>query len=354
MKIVYTGGGTLGSVTPLLAVHEELACDGFEAHWIGTRQGPERALVERAGIPFTVIATGKIRRYLHWRNLVDPFLLIIGFVQAMVFLVRTRPRVIVNAGSFVGVPVVIAGWFLGVPAVILQLDIDPVRSNLLTAPFARALCVAAEECAQYFPKEKITVTGIPVRKMVSRPNFAKHHETSQNLDVTVSSILVTGGGTGAQKLNDLVFQSISRLTEKTDVIHLTGKNKEGESAQLARSNPRYHPAAFEGDTLSMFMDVDVVVTRAGMGTLAELSALRKPVIIIPIPHSPQEKNAAFAAQHNAARILSEENLTPDAFVHAILDLLSNREVRNALSKNIATLFPSDAATRVARIIRNIV
>ncbi|MEK7122276.1 MAG: UDP-N-acetylglucosamine--N-acetylmuramyl-(pentapeptide) pyrophosphoryl-undecaprenol N-acetylglucosamine transferase [Patescibacteria group bacterium] len=340
MNILFTGGGTLGSVTPLLAVYEELSRDGVKAHWIGTRMGPERTLVERAGIPFFAMTTGKVRRYIHWRNLVDPFLLVIGFVQAFIFLFRVRPDMIVNAGSFVGVPVVIAGWLIGIPSVIIQLDVEPVRSNLLTAPIASAICVAVVETAHHFPKEKTTVTGIPVRKLMSRPK-----PTSDRL-----TLLVTGGGIGAQKINELVLSSLDRLTSVADVIHYTGAFKDEEGLKAAQRNARYHPIAF-GMKMTDLVRADVVVTRAGMGTLAELAMLGKPAVVIPLPDSPQEVNARYFENRHAAIVRSQKELTPERFADEVIELLDNEAIRQSLSRAIVKVFPHDASKRVAEIIQ---
>lgn len=343
-KIVYAGGGTLGSVTPLLAVHEELSERSITAHWIGTRRGPERALVERAGLPFTAIASGKVRRYLHWRNFIDPFLFLLGFFQSIVLLVHIRPQVIVSAGSFVSAPVIIAGWLLRLPSVILQLDIEPVRTNLLITPFVRRICIAVPETARHFPQQKTIVTGIPTRRIPSRciPPF---------VSIDRHTLVVVGGGTGAQKINELVLASLGRLTERADVIHYTGLHKEGESKKAAQKNVRYHPRAFDEKMITDLAAADVVVTRAGMGTLAELAALAKPSIVIPIPHSPQEKNAAYFKAHDAVLILSQVGLSAERFCDAIIELFRDLERKRILGQHISHIFPSDAALRVATCIR---
>lgn len=346
-KIVYTGGGTLGSVTPLLAVHEELSERSVIAHWIGTRSGPERALVERAGLSFTGIVSGKVRRFLHWRNFVDPFLLLAGFFQALALLMRMRPQGIVSAGSFVSAPVIIAGWLLRIPSIILQLDIEPVRTNLLTAPLARHICVALPETAHHFPQQKTIVTGIPTRRIL--PKY-----TPPFVSIDRHTLVVVGGGTGARRINELVIASLDRLTERAEIIHYTGLHKEGESNRAAQMNMRYHPRAFGEELIADLAQADVVVTRAGMGTLAELAALGKPAIVIPIPDSPQEKNAEYARARGAAVVFLQNTLTPDIFADAVLALLSDGQKRAALSRQIADLFPKEASRHVADAIEKMI
>lgn len=351
MKILFTGGGTLGSVSPLLAVYEELFARGAitspEALWIGTRFGPERGAVVSAGIHFTPIFSGKIRRYIHWKNFIDPLMILVGLVQALFLIVKFHPDVMLNAGSYVGLPVVFASKFLYVPIVVLQLDCEPTRSNIVSASFAKRIGVAFPEMTRFFPEMKTSVVGIPVRA------FVKEHIFPQQ---NVPTILITGGGTGAKALNELVLQSITQLTAVAEVIHITGKNKEGASAAAAVQNTRYHPRAYADGAkmLAMLASADVVVTRAGMGTLAELSALGKPTIIIPIPHSHQEKNAVYFKRRAAAVILNQEELTAETFARAILDVLNDEKLKVVLRRRISILFPQDSASRVADIIQKVV
>lgn len=351
MKILFTGGGTLGSVTPLIVVYEELvarsALTPSEALWIGTRSGPERDVVGGAGIRFVSIFSGKIRRYIHWRNTVDPLLVFVGFCQALVFVAQFRPSIMLNAGSYVGLPVVLASWLFGVPVVILQLDCEPTRSNIISAPFARRIGVALPDMKQFFPEEKTSVVGIPTHA------YMHTHISSQQHTPT---IVITGGGTGAQALNELILQALAQLTKQAEIFHITGKNKEGKSISTAVHNHRYHPCAYAGndEMLAMFTSADIVVTRAGMGTLAELSALGVPTIIIPIPNSNQEKNAAYFKQHDAAVVLAQKELTSEEFANAILSLLNDNERKSILRKNMSSIFPSHSVSRVANIIQKAV
>lgn len=345
MKILFTGGGTLGSVSPLLAIYEELQTRGAlkpaDALWIGTRKGPEQNLVVGQGIRFTAIAAGKLRRYIHWRNLIDPILMIGGFIQACFIIGRFRPTVMLNAGSYVGLPVAYASRCFGVPIIILQLDIEPTRSNLLCAHMARYVGVSLPEIARFFPREKTRVVGIPVRASVSI-----HSRSVQGRP----TVLVTGGGTGAEALNMLVTKSLHIITHHAELVHMTGKNKEGASSVYAQRDPHYHPIAFSEDMATVMARADIIVTRAGMGTLAELSAMRKPTIIIPIPHSHQEKNALYFQDRDAAIVLRQEELTPEIFAETVIDLLHNDHRKHMLGTAIGRIFPSRASAHVADII----
>lgn len=346
MKILFTGGGTLGSVTPLLAVYEELVARGClsapDTLWVGTRTGPERTLVEQSGIFFVPIFAGKLRWYAHWRNLCDPLLTGAGFFQALYRIAQFRPTRIVHAGSFVAVPVAWAGWLCGVPIIIIQLDLAPVLSNRVTAPLATKICIAVPETARFFNTKKTVVTGIPVRRAVTlQPHRAGEKPV----------VYITGGGTGAESLNTLVFQSLERLVAHAEIVHALGNHKGAQSVELARRYPDYHPFEMSiREGLVAGARADVVVTRAGMGTLAELAVLGKPIIIIPLPHSPQEKNAAYVQSRGAALVLSHAETSPELFADTIRALCADVKEKERLSQNIARLFSPHAAARVADII----
>lgn len=350
MKILFTGGGTLGSVFPLIVVYEELIARGnmipSDVLWIGGRDGPERETVELQGIRFSSIITGKIRRYAHWRNSVDLALIAVGFFQSLYYIFRFQPTVIMNAGSYVGFPVLVAGWLLRVRCVILQLDVYPVRTNILTAPLAHTICVGFVESARFFPAKKTFVTGIPVRRAAYSLSL-----TSSERSGALPLIYIIGGSTGASALNKLVIQTIAPLSRVARIIHITGKQKGQENIALAAAYPNYKPYEFVGEeTLRYTAEADIVVSRAGAGVLAELSALKKPAILIPLPSSPQEHNAAAVEKMGGALVISQDTCTPELFVTALIRLLGDPARRRTLSEHIARLFPSDAAKRVAKTI----
>ncbi len=357
MNILFCGGGTLGSVTPLLAVFEKMreTCllrrEPLFASWIGTRSGPERELVERAGIPFYVCTAGKVRRYVDVRTIIAPILFFAGCIQAFILILRLRPSVIMNAASFVGVPVIIAGWILRKKIIILQIDIVPSLSNLLAAPFAHLIGVAVRDEMNSFNPLKTRIVGVPVRSIKTGDAVCEKLRASVPMDTAGPFIYITGGGTGAGSLNELVWQSLSYLEGVGHIIHVTGKDKFGQSNVLAKRFPCYHPYEFLSDTSMAFSAcADIVVTRAGIGTLSELSYLGKPTIIIPLLHSQQEKNADYAFQRKAAHVLSHASLTPEMFAASIRDLLEDRAERETLSKNISTLFPQNASRAVVDLV----
>lgn len=356
MKVLFAGGGTLGSVTPLLAVVEALRARGIvgigDVAWIGTKSGPERVLIEREGIPFASIIAAKFRRYFDFRNFIDPFLLIIGIVQAARIIVRVRPDRIVNAGSYIGVPVIIAGALLGKRCVIAQLDMRASLSNQIAAGFADQIAVANEQAGRAFSKKKTRVTGVPVRAAYHDPkkkqNAARALRRRLNISADLPILLVLGGGTGAQWINEFVWSLLPDLTALAHVILVTGQGKGSHSSRLM---DHYTEAELLGEEcMETIAGTDAVVTRAGMGTLAELAVLGKPTIIIPIPRSHQGDNAALFEREGAAIVCPQEHCGKERFLSFVRDILTDSDRRALLAKRITQVFPKDGAERLADVI----
>ncbi len=369
----------MGSVTPLLALAQELRCrrPDMRFFWIGTRGGPERKLVEETGIPFRAIYSGKWRRYVSFSNIIDPLLIVLGFFQSLVLIIVHRPSVIVSAGSFVSVPLVWAGFLLRVPSVIHQQDISVGLANKLMQPFAKKITVAFEEQLKLFPAKKVVWTGNPVREEILHGDRVKATELF-HLEEGIPTVLVTGGGTGAEFLNELVLASLPELTQFCQIIHLMGGNKfchprasppqadedpgiqvnSGLDSRL-RGNDieeknRYHSYEFLASGMPHALAAaDLVVSRAGMGILTELAALGKPAIVVPMPGTHQEKNAAFFARHGAIEVASQESLTPQKFIALVQGLLQDVKRQTILKDNILKLMPHHAAQRMAKEILKI-
>lgn len=344
--IVFVGGGTLGPVTPLLAVAEEIAGRGSAPvfQWIGTADGPERTLVEAAGIPFTAISAGKFRRYASFRNITDVYHVIAGFFQAFALLGRIRPGVVVAAGGYVAVPVAWAARLRCIPVHVHQQDIRPGLANKLMAPFAQSISVAFEPSRADFGA-KAAWTGNPVRPKLAKGEKEWVIEAFQ-IDRSVPNVLVLGGGTGAAGLNALVEAAAPSISARANVLHGTGKGKGSEA-----SSGRYHQIEFLGENIGdAFAAADLVVSRGGMGTLTELAALGKPTIVVPMPRSHQEENAAFFASYGAAVIVDERTETPEAFAASVLRLLGDDAERERMAAAMRSLAKPDAAARVADIV----
>jgi len=376
MKVVITGGGTGGSITPLLAMYQELKKRDNSFLFIGGRFTIEKDFAEENGIPFHSIASGKLRRYLDLSNLLAPIFVLIGFFQALYLLIKNRPNVVIAAGSFVSVPVIWASWLLKIPALIHQLDIKKGLANALMAPFATRITVTFPSSLKDFSRKKTVLTGNPVRDDIFLGTTQTAYQIF-NLKKEVPTLLILGGGTGALAINKIVNQSLSQLISFCQIIHIAGKGKnifqndklketyrpqtldtvladDKDLYHKEKTFEHYHVYEFLSDELKHAVQVaDLVVTRAGISTLTELAALEKPLIIIPLPNTHQEENAKYFERENAALILNQHLLTPELFTNFIHDLLRNKAKRDELSANIKKLFNPDAAARITNEIYKI-
>lgn len=337
-RVLLAGGGTMGSVSPLLALLPELKEAGVDVRWIGTRTGPERAFVEKAGVEFSWITTAKFHRYITPRLLIQPFSFLLAIGQAKWQLLKWRPDLIVSAAGFTAVPLTWVGWFWRIPSVIHQQDLHPSMSNKLMAPCARKITVAFEESVKHFG-DKAEWIGNPVRDLT--PTTEEF-----TLDSNYPTVLITGGGTGAQALNELVTAD---LCEFANVIHLTGKGREGEMEQI--EHERYHKYEFLGEEMKEALHkADVVVARAGLGTISELAALGKPAIIMPMPDTHQEANARMLAERSAAVVLNQKHTNAESFTMAVEKLATDAVAQKAVSENISALYKPEAEKRLKQIV----
>lgn len=326
MKILLTGGGTAGSVTPLLAIAEQLKKE--DILFVGTEDGPEKEMAEKAGLKYQPFISGKFRRYISFRTPLDGLKVGIAFIKAYFFLGKIKPDVIVSAGSFVSPPFIWAGKMRKIPSLVHHQDLQITLATKLMKNKATVLTKAFKE----IPLEA-KWTGNPVRDLTPKTNAIKF-ENSKPI------ILLTGGGLGAQKLNELATEELVKFC---NVLHITGRGKKG----LNTKSPDYKDAEFLPGGMNEALDkAEVVITRAGLGIISELSVLGKPAILIPLA-GPQEENAHFLEEKNAAIVYHEKNLTPEKFSDKIKELLNNKSKQKSLSENIKKINKPDAAQTIA-------
>ncbi len=348
MKILFAGGGTMGSVSPLLAMGQKIKTELNQRNqvaeflWLGTKNGPEREVVEKNNIRFLVIAAGKLRRYFDWRNVLDGFNIFMAMWQSFFILIKFRPQVILTAGSFVAVPVAVVGWILGIPVFVHQQDVEFGLANKIMAFFAKKITVALEKSRCDFPARKTFLVGNPIRQFSNK--FQILNLKFQN---TLPTILILGGGTGALAVNELVWNSLEELTKFCNIIHVTGKykaiNNESEITCLAGRQVNYKEnyKSFEFLNEEMFevmQNSELVISRAGMGFLTELAYFSKPTIIIPMPKTHQEANAKYFDAKNAGVYLRQTELTPKIFVTEIHTLLDDENKKKDMGKNMHNIF----------------
>ncbi|MFH1822390.1 MAG: undecaprenyldiphospho-muramoylpentapeptide beta-N-acetylglucosaminyltransferase [Patescibacteria group bacterium] len=355
-KILLTGGGTGGSVTPLLAVVEKIRSDikepcSYEFLWLGTRKGPEREMVKDKKIKFISIANGKLRRYFSIKNLIDPFFIIIGFFKAIAIILVWRPNLVMSAGSFVSVPVIWAAWLLRVPVIIHQQDIKPGLANKLMAPCAKVVTVTFRESLDDYGKKAVW-TGNPVAPRNIEQGTGNNLYIKKDLPI----LLVVGGGTGSEAINKLVWDGLEELAEICQIIHITGRDKNKNSIPNTRGkNQNYKSYEFleHEKIMEIMMAADLVISRAGLGLLTELSYLGKAAIIIPIPDSHQEENARIFQEKEAAKVLDQISLTAEEFISNIKKLIFDNELRKKLSVNISQVMKKGANQEIVKIIKNL-
>src|SRR4051794_7413552 len=307
-------------------------------------------MVRAAGLPETTIRTGRLRRYLTWRNLTDPALVGIGFGEAIGVVQRFRPDVAFAAGGFASVPPLMAARVSGVPVVIHQQDVQPGLANRMLAPFAADRTIALEETHRWPRWADAKVVGNPVRTAMLEGN-AEQARKLFDLSPDLPVVLITGGGTGAAQLNQVAAEAASDLISFCQIIHLTGSGKQIPGP----TGPRYHQIEFLAEEMAPALAVaDIVVSRAGMSALAEICALGKAAIVVPMPASHQELNARAVGLRSAALVLSQASLTPWLLSDAVGHLLKDSSRRTALGAAASGLFPRGAADTIVDLLERAV
>ncbi len=352
LRVLLAGGGSGGSAAPVIAVAEAIARRWPDAEflYVGTREGPERMLVQAAGLPFEAVETGRLRRYATWRNLTDPARVMVGIGQAGAIARRFRPEVAFGAGGFATVPPLLAARMLGVPVAIHQQDVAPGLANRMLAPFAAQLTVAFPDTRLRFRTQSARVVGNPVRHAILEGDVERVGEEF-HLTPGLPVVLVTGGGTGALRLNELAVEAAQQLANECQIIHLTGAGR----TPSPWTHPNYRRYEFLAEPMpDALAAADVVVTRAGMSALSEVAVLGKAAIVVPMPDSHQEANAAVIARHAAGIVRQESDLSGSELAAEIRGLVQDEPRRAALGAAASRLLPGDAADAICSGIATLV
>lgn len=346
MTIVFTGGGSGGHFYPIIAIAEALRDISREKYllepkmyYLAPTSLDEKALFEN-GIAYIPISAGKMRRYASARNITDTFVTFFGTISAIVALFRLYPDVVVSKGGYGSVPTVLAAHLLRIPIIIHESDAKPGRANLLAAKWATKIAISFESAARYFPErtqKKIARTGIPIRKALMRTE-AEGARQYLKLEPNIPTIFVLGGSQGAVKINEMMLTALPDIVSFANVIHQTGqanfKNVREVASVVLEKNPhadRYHPFNYL-DEISLQRSAavaDLIISRAGANSIAEIGLWKKPAILIPIPESvshDQRTNAYAYARTGAAIVLEEENLAPHILVSEIKRITGDAEL----------------------------
>ncbi len=349
-RLVFTGGGTAGHVTPNLALIDGLSHD-FDIAYIGSKAGVEKSMVLDQSIPYYAVRSGKLRRYFSFKNLSDPFNLIIGIFQATYILFKLKPQLVFSKGGFVALPVVIGAWLNRISVIAHESDLSPGLANRLSFPFVSQICVTFDAGKKYFKKQdKVFVTGTPIRPELLQGN----REAGLNycgFDGTKPCLLVMGGSLGARVLNRCVRDNLKTLCARFHVLHLCGKDKLDTTLL---NHPDYYQLAYASDNLSdLFAASDIVLSRAGANALYEILALAKPHVLVPLSNQysrgDQIDNAKYFEKKGVSTVLDDtKNLTPDAVYAALESVYTNREV---IVQKIKALNIQSATPKLVKLIK---
>ncbi|MFA6042578.1 MAG: glycosyltransferase [Patescibacteria group bacterium] len=349
MKLLFVGGGTLGSVNPLLACSRAIAQrrPDIQVKFWGRRVGLEKSVVQAAGMPYSWIPAGKYRQYFSLQNFLDICLVACAVVVAWFRLLLSRPAAVVTAGSYVAVPVAWAAASLGIPVVLYQQDMQVGLANRLIAKVAKLRTAALPEQAAQVPGGAKAI-GFVLRADLQAGKASQAAQT-YGLDAHQPTVVVVGGSSGARDLNAAFLSALPLLPSSLQVLHITGEQK---AAHVNR--PGYVAISFTNENLpDVYALATMVITRAGMNVLAELVALQKPAIIVPLPGTHQEQNAKTLAQRGAV-VLQQAECTPEKFAGLISRICADADYRTQLSTALAGSWSTAGASTLAEKILSLV
>jgi UDP-N-acetylglucosamine--N-acetylmuramyl-(pentapeptide) pyrophosphoryl-undecaprenol N-acetylglucosamine transferase len=360
MRIVLTGGGTGGHLTPLVAIVDKLKIKlGHEVKflYIGSGAAIEKQIMSAEGIPSKFVLSGKFRRYFSLMNFVDFFKIPIGFLQSLWLLFWFSPDAVFSKGGYVAVPIVVVAWLYRIPVLMHESDAMPGLANQFLSKFSKRIAVAYPEAEKYFPKDKTALVGNPIRFQITEgvPIVLR-----QKLGFTQSkkTILVLGGSQGSQVINEAMVKILPQILPYFQVIHQTGQE---------HLDAVVHGAAFvgikaghDGYYATAFMDAnelrdafalsDLVISRAGATFITEIAANGKPAILVPIAHSAndhQHMNAYALADIGAALVIEESNLGEHILIEKIEKIMNNEDLRKGMAEKIKTFYHPQAADIIA-------
>lgn len=325
-KIILTGGGTAGHVTPNIALVPGLKQAGYDILYVGSYQGMERGLIEKEGIPYKGISSGKLRRYFDWKNFTDPFRVIKGYFEARKIMRQERPDIVFSKGGFVTVPVVLAAHHCHIPVVSHESDMTPGLANKITLSSVSKVCCNFPETLQYLPAGKAVLTGSPIRaELLTGSRKAGLQFTALSGEKPI--LLIIGGSLGSVAVNTAVRQILPQLLTEFDVIHLCGKNNLDSSCNTLQGYVQYEYISEE--LKDLFAAADLVISRAGANSICELLALKKPNILIPLSahasRGDQILNARSFEKQGFSLVLEEEAVSNTALLDAIHTVYRNRK-----------------------------
>ena len=349
-KIIMTGGGTAGHVTPNLALVPSLIEEGFEIKYIGSRDGIEKDIITKAHIPYYGISSGKLRRYFDVKNFTDPFKVLKGVCEALKILSKEKPDVIFSKGGFVTVPVVIAASMKKIPVIAHESDITPGLANKLASPFCDKLCVTFRESLQFVKNNKGVLTGSPIRKEILTGSKQIGKEICEFKD-DKEIILVMGGSLGSKVINDAIRENINNILKYNNIIHICGKGNLDKSLENISG---YKQFEYVSEDLKHLMHAaDYIISRAGANSIFEFLALKKPTLLIPLSKNAsrgdQILNANSFKKEGFSLVMQEEELQKEGILKGIKML---KESKQDLINNMNKSNMSDGVKEILKVIKS--
>ena len=350
-RIVLTGGGTAGHVTPNIALMPTLKQENYEIYYIGSYDGIEKKLIEELSIPYYGISSGKLRRYFDIKNFSDPFKVIKGYTEAKKILKKLKPDVVFSKGGFVTVPVVIAAKHLSIPVIIHESDMTPGLANKLAIPSATKVCCNFPETLKYLPANKAVLTGSPIRKELMEGSRAKALQFL-GFSPTKPVIMVMGGSLGSVAINNAIRENLDALLNKFQIIHLCGQGKTDETLDEKKGYRQFE--YIKKELADLFALSDVIISRAGANAICELLALRKPNVLIPLSAAASRGDQILNAQSFESQgfsvVIEEEQLTGKTLMDALNNVYGNKENYISSMKNSSQ---TDAIETITKLIKEV-
>uniref|UniRef100_N2B3Y3 UDP-N-acetylglucosamine--N-acetylmuramyl-(pentapeptide) pyrophosphoryl-undecaprenol N-acetylglucosamine transferase n=1 Tax=Eubacterium plexicaudatum ASF492 TaxID=1235802 RepID=N2B3Y3_9FIRM len=325
-KIILTGGGTAGHVTPNIALLPRLREAGFDINYIGSYNGIEKQLLKEQQIPYYGISSGKLRRYFDFKNFSDPLKVIKGLGQSIRLMRKLKPDIVFSKGGFVSVPVILAAKFCHIPSIIHESDLTPGLANKLAIPNAAKVCCNFPETLKYLPKDKAVLTGSPIRTELLSGNKENARKLC-NFTAEKPVLFIVGGSSGSKFINDTIRGLLPELLKTYQIIHMCGKGNIEESLNRTAG---YKQFEYIGSQLNdIFSLAELVISRAGANSICELLALHKPNILIPLSanasRGDQILNAQSFEKQGFSVVIEEEIITPDKLLNIIHETYKNRD-----------------------------
>lgn len=323
-SIVLTGGGTAGHVTPNIAMIPALETEGWDIRYIGSHNGIEKELIQGMGVHYYGISSGKLRRYVDFKNITDPFKVVKGLLDAFILLKKLKPRVVFSKGGYVSVPVVIAAKMLRIPVIIHESDITPGLANKLAIPFAKQVCVNFPETLNHV-KDKGVITGTPIRAELFSGNKERGRKICNFTDKK-PAITIMGGSQGSVRINTVIRKIVPKLLPRFNIVHICGK---GNLDKDFESTPGYKQIEYVGEELAdIFAITRLMISRAGANAIAEITALQIPAILIPLSleasRGDQILNASSMEKQGLCMVMEESNMNEATLEKEIINLYSQK------------------------------